>query len=140
MKYTHKFRCKCILCCNLVDLLYVVLPDGFRYVVLSASKTNLILQLQKQCTLRRYQSFYFESFYGRQRDLVDRYGISRSFPAFTPGFQWGLCYSIFSFVCMFCGSLFVLLPFFFWSLCCLFFLDLLILITPSYDIYQYVFF
>ena len=30
-------------------------------------------------------------------------------------------------------------PFFFWPLCCLFFLDLLILITPSYDIYQYVF-
>ena len=29
------------------------------------------------------------------------------------------CYSIFSFMCMFCRSLFVLLYFFFWSLCCL---------------------
>ena len=49
-------------------------------------------------------------------------------PEFNPGFQWGLCYSIFSFMCMFCRSLFVLLYFFFWSLCCLFF-DLWILIT-----------
>jgi hypothetical protein len=36
------------------------------------------------------------------------------------GFQWGSCYSIFSFMCMFCRSLFVLLYFFFWPLCCLF--------------------
>ena len=50
-------------------------------------------------------------------------------PDITPGCQWGLCYSIFSFMCMFCGSLFVLLYFFFWPLCCLSF-DLRILITP----------
>ena len=47
-----------------------------------------------------------------------------------PVFQWGLCYSIFGFLCMFCGSLFVLLYFFFWPLCCLFFFDIRILITP----------
>jgi hypothetical protein len=41
-----------------------------------------------------------------------------------------LCYSIFSFICMFCRSLFVLLYFFFWPLCCLFFFDIRILITP----------
>ena len=29
------------------------------------------------------------------------------------GFQWGLCYSIFSFICMFCRLLFVLLYFYF---------------------------
>jgi len=46
---------------------------------------------------------------------------------FTPGFYWGSCYPIFSFMCMFCRSLFVLLFFFFWPLCCLFF-DLRILI------------
>ena len=40
-----------------------------------------------------------------------------------------LCYSIFSFMCMYCRSLFVLLCFFFWSLCCLVFLNLRILIT-----------
>ena len=28
-------------------------------------------------------------------------------PELTPGFQWGSCYSIFSFICMFCRSLFV---------------------------------
>ena len=50
-------------------------------------------------------------------------------PEFIPGFQWSLCYSIFSFISMFCRSLFVLSTFFFWSLCCLFFIDLLILIS-----------
>jgi hypothetical protein len=37
--------------------------------------------------------------------------------------------TIFSFMCMFCTSLFVLLYFFFWPLCCLCFFDLWILIT-----------
>ena len=48
---------------------------------------------------------------------------------FIPGFLWGSCYSNFSFICMFCRSLFVLLYFFFWPLCCLFFFDIQILIT-----------
>ena len=39
-------------------------------------------------------------------------------------------YSILSFMCIFCRSLFVLLSFFIWSLCCLFFFDIRILITP----------
>ena len=34
-------------------------------------------------------------------------------PEFTPEFQYSSCYSIFSFICMFCRSLFVLLYFFF---------------------------
>ena len=51
-------------------------------------------------------------------------------PDFTPGFYWGSCYSILSFMCMFCRSLFVLLYFFFWTLSCLFFFDMRILITP----------
>ena len=51
-------------------------------------------------------------------------------PEFTPRFQWGSCYSIFSFICMFCRSLFVLLYIFFWPLCCLFFFNIQILITP----------
>jgi hypothetical protein len=50
-------------------------------------------------------------------------------PEFIPGCQWGSCYSIFSFICMFCRSLFVLLYFFFWPLYYLFF-DIRILITP----------
>ena len=44
-------------------------------------------------------------------------------------FLVGSCYPIFSFMCMLCRSLFVLLYSFFWSLCCLFFLDIRILIT-----------
>ena len=35
-----------------------------------------------------------------------------------------------SFICMICRSLFVLLSFFFWPLCSLFFFDIRILITP----------
>ena len=53
-------------------------------------------------------------------------------PEFTPGFEWGSCYSIFSFICMFCRSLFVLLYFFFWPLCCLFFFDIRFLIALWY--------
>jgi hypothetical protein len=45
-----------------------------------------------------------------------------------PGFQWGSCYSIFSFIWYVCRSFFVLLYLFFWALCCLSF-DLRILIT-----------
>ena len=51
-------------------------------------------------------------------------------PEFTPEFQYGSCYSIFSFICMFCRSLFVLLYFFFSPLCCLFFFDIRFLIAP----------
>ena len=58
------------------------------------------------------------------------YAYPSGAPEFTPGFQWGSCYSIFSFICMFCRSLFVLLYFFFWPLCCLFFFDIWILIAP----------
>ena len=50
-----------------------------------------------------------------------------------------LCYSIFSFMCMFCrfvDLLFVLLYFFFWPLCCLFFFDMRILITPLVSIFK----
>ena len=46
-----------------------------------------------------------------------------------PRFLVGSCYSIFSFLCMFCRSLCVMLSVFFWLLCCLFLFDLRILIT-----------
>ena len=69
-------------------------------------------------------------------DLVDHYGISVSLLTFPehlsspPVFSGGSCYSIISFICICCRSLFVLLYFFFWPLCCLFFFDIQILITP----------
>ena len=60
-------------------------------------------------------------------------GAGTAYPSgaheFTPGFKWGSCYSIFSYMCMFCRSLFVLLYFFFWPLCCLSY-DIQILIAP----------
>jgi hypothetical protein len=40
------------------------------------------------------------------------------------------CYSIFSFMSMFCRSLFVLSCYFFRPLCCMFFFDIQLLITP----------
>ena len=40
------------------------------------------------------------------------------------------CYSIFSFICMFCRSLFVLFYYFIRPLCCLILFDIRILITP----------
>ena len=64
------------------------------------------------------------------RHQWSRYCLPPGTPEFTPGFQWGACYSIFSFMCMFCRQLFVLLSFFFCPLCCLFFFDLRILSIP----------
>ena len=50
--------------------------------------------------------------------------------SFTTGFGWGSCWSVFSFMCLFYISLFVLLYFFVWSLWCLFVFDMRILIAP----------
>ena len=54
-----------------------------------------------------------------------------------PVFLWRSCYSILSFMCMFCRSLFVILYFFFCSLRCLFFFDIWILITHIFSIYGF---
>jgi hypothetical protein len=48
----------------------------------------------------------------------------------SPRFLVGFVLLDLLFICMFCRSLFVLLYFFFWPLCCLFFFDIWILITP----------
>jgi hypothetical protein len=50
-------------------------------------------------------------------------------PGFTPVLV-GFVLFDFSFICMFSRSLFVLLFFFFWPLCCLFFFDIRIQISP----------
>ena len=49
-------------------------------------------------------------------------------PEFTPGFQWGSCYSIFCFCVCFVDRC---LYFFFWPLSCLFFFDIRIPIVSS---------
>ena len=73
-------------------------------------------------------SWFITRFVTRLRCATSGAGPTYPFGAheFTPGFQWSSCYSIFSFMCTFCISLFVL---FFWPLCCLSF-DWWILTTP----------
>jgi hypothetical protein len=55
-------------------------------------------------------------------------GAGTAYPSraheFTPSFQWDSCNSICSCMYMFCRSLFVLLDFFYWPLCFLFFFDM----------------
>ena len=57
------------------------------------------------------------------------YNVRHKALGLTPGSYYGSCYFIFSFMCMFCRSLFVL---FFWPLCCLTFSDLRIMIVLWY--------
>jgi hypothetical protein len=63
----------------------------------------------------------------RHLSLEWRYQIRRETHEYV---LYGSYYSIFSFIYMFCRSLFVLLYFFFWPLCCLFFFGIRILTTP----------
>jgi hypothetical protein len=77
-------------------------------------------------------SLYFLEIYIALRvPLVTAYP-SRA-PEFNPGFQWGLCYSIFSFMCMFCfvDRCLSFCTFFFWPLCSLFFFDIRILVLSE---------
>ena len=81
--------------------------------------------------------------HGRYLQVGASSGAGTAYPSgahkFTPGFYWGSCYSIFSFLCMFCRSLclsfctfsfgLVLSVLLLLALCCLFFFDIRILIT-----------
>jgi hypothetical protein len=68
--------------------------------------------------------------YTRRVPLVEQELFPFRSTWFTPDYLWGSCYSILSFMCMFCRSLLILFSFFFWPLCCLFLFDIRILITP----------
>ena len=61
-------------------------------------------------------------------------------PEFTPGFVWGSCYSIFSFMCMFCRSLFVLLSSSIYGLWLLLWYFQTLLILLQYTCSCYLFF
>ena len=50
----------------------------------------------------------------------DTSGAGTAYPELIPGFWWGSCYSILSFLCISCRSLIVLFYFLFWPLLCLF--------------------
>jgi hypothetical protein len=47
--------------------------------------------------------------WGKDREVFTTGATSGAGTDYPPGFQWGSCYSIFNFICMFCISLFVLL-------------------------------
>ena len=91
------------------------------------NKSQLIKDLIPIQTLKKLLIFIEDQ---NEYIIFNIFNYKNSAPEFTPGFKWGSCYSIFSFIFMFFRSLFVLLSFFICSLCCMFFLDLRILITP----------
>ena len=76
-----------------------------------------------------WRAYNFKQVSNMDKMDVSMYYLSSGAPEFILGFKWGLFYSIFSFICMFCRLLFVLLYFLCLPLCCLF-LDIRILITP----------
>ena len=73
--------------------------------------------------LREFVQLYFIEKNGQRRYKCLLLGrdISYFAPELTPGFQLDSCIFIFSFICMICRWLFVLLSFFIWPLCSLFF-------------------
>jgi hypothetical protein len=91
--------------------------------------------LQCACSPFVYLFFFYYYLFNfrstRKRNLLYTTGATCGawivYPSGAP--ELDSCYSIFSFMCMFCRSLFVLLYFSFWPFCCLFF-DLRILTTP----------
>ena len=97
--------------------------------------TSIITQLQKSNGLILHYCDFIT--YHRVCNQINTTGVTRGARTdylsgaheFTPGIWWGSCYSIFSFICMFCRSMVVLFYFFRRPLCCLFF-DIRILITP----------
>ena len=96
-----------------------------------------LVQVGHQCHLKHFPVLFSFMTYHRVCNQINTTGVTSGAgtaypsgaPEFTPGFKWGSCYSIFSFICMFCRQLFVLLHVFFWRLCCLFFFYIRILIT-----------
>jgi hypothetical protein len=58
-------------------------------------------------------------------------------PTCIPCSYWCSCCSIFNFMCMFCRSLFVVLYFLYWPLCCLFFFDIRTPLVSSNSSYVY---
>ena len=97
-----------------------------------------LVQIGHQCHLKHFPVLSSFITYHRVCNQINTTGVTcgagtaypSGAPEFIPGFQWGSCYSIFCFICIFCRQLFVLLHFFFWPLCFLFFFDIRILMAP----------
>ena len=71
----------------------------------------------------------------RHMSLVEQELLNPPEHLSSPPVFSGVRVAIFSFMCMFCRSLFVLLYVFLWSLCCLFFFVIQIMNTPSNSSY-----
>ena len=78
------------------------------------------------CCLTHYCSYILSLLYITGATSGAGTAYHSAVPEFTPGFQWGSCYWIFSFICTFCRSLFIPLSFFSWLLCCLSFFSWLL--------------
>jgi len=93
------------------------------------SNINVAISSSVSCTGKKRKSYYYKQNTKTTYKLVFYFELLIVPPiykyivahTFAPSFWWGSCCSVFSFMCMFCRSLFVLLYFFFWPLCCLFF-------------------
>jgi hypothetical protein len=64
--------------------------DGCRLMTITRKDLNIDTNEIKMYICPKYPKLWYL--------LVHRSGV----PEFTPGFYWGSCYSIFSFMCMFC--------------------------------------
>jgi len=97
---------------NFVDLIYLsYTTDKFRCVFRFITTRFPVATLNPKQLVRRY---FLTKWKNRQNSFVSGVRVTRSLV---------LCV-------VFCRSLFVLLFFFLWPLCCLFFFDLRILVTP----------
>jgi hypothetical protein len=122
------FECKvCLSTCQWFNLKHSSrILSKFPQIIEHLRRT--IFSQEKKLVLQ----YFFPGVYINKMDATNgaRTAYPSGTPEFTPGFKLGSCYLMLIFMCMFCRSLFVLLYFFFWPLCCLFFFDLRILITP----------
>ena len=93
---------------------------------------NKCFNIQIKCIIYLISTFIylFSVFQMRRYKCIFITDYSTVLTAISTGVQCGSCYVGFSFMCMSCRSLFVLLYFCFWPLYVLFFFDKRIQITP----------
>ena len=107
-----------------------LLQDKYDIVSTDRDPNNIVFLLKSHCIGIRYWQFTWQPYIYPDNQINNTgvtSGAATAFPfrthEFTPGFQWDSCYSIFSFICMFCRSLFVFFYLFCWPLCCLLFFE-----------------
>ena len=102
---------------------FVLIPSPFEF----RHMRILTIKSAKKWMVQKYLNYWYMCI------KYFKYLLIRYSDVLIDTFLWVgfvLLYLIFSFMCIFYRSLFVLLSFFFWPLCCLSFFELRILITP----------